>query len=549
MAEDNVSSKLGVLYGLDENINPLNATNLLPCSTESEDNQNILFTNSHAVSIIQKLSEFKEQSSNISNKCKNFEQPENISLLEKNVSFQTSSNCVSSKLLLNTKTDITDGVTSLTDFNTKSDYGLSAGTLYQDDLGKELHIPAIPDSRKTELFHATSKKQSFTKSGDLKQTLTSDNLIENHSEAGPDVAEFSEEELRSVAELFKEPSAFDFFQKASNSKLLRESPLGRLSLFVKLDSSYKSGLEAKQEGSAQDSGLDISGDSNSLNAACGNDKEYEGAHSNSFMTTDFEATTLEVPGEIDNKSMSVKKMDKTSSSHQTSSHCVQEHKLFTEEEFTQALKMQELLFHEKQLKREKERGDQVKVVEKEKQVLKNQIVALSKSYRASRGVLEELLNIFSLWLTAKEQERVEMTSNNQKAMKERDQALEDLQNVESAFADLHRRYENCKSVLEGYKQNEERIKQQVAEMQVKLKQQEQMYEMLRARIQDKLDSANAEIESAKKSGDAEVTVLRAQLKKAEMRLSSLEKDLEQKNRENTELSSICDDLIAKVGKT
>ncbi|GFY46457.1 transforming acidic coiled-coil-containing protein 1 [Trichonephila inaurata madagascariensis] len=62
-------------------------------------------------------------------------------------------------------------------------------------------------------------------------------------------------------------------------------------------------------------------------------------------------------------------------------------------------------------------------------------------------------------------------------------------------------------------------------------------------------SANAEIESAKKSGDAEVTVLRAQLKKAEMKISSLEKDLEQKNRENIELGSICDDLIAKVGKT
>lgn len=48
--------------------------------------------------------------------------------------------------------------------------------------------------------------------------------------------------------------------------------------------------------------------------------------------------------------------------------------------------MQELLFHEKQLKRDKERGDQVKVVEREKQMLKNQIVALSKSYRASRFV-------------------------------------------------------------------------------------------------------------------------------------------------------------------
>lgn len=41
-------------------------------------------------------------------------------------------------------------------------------------------------------------------------------------------------------------------------------------------------------------------------------------------------------------------------------------------------------------------------------------------------------------------------------------------------------------------------------------------------------SANAEIENAKKSGDAEVTVLRAQLKKAEMKISSMEKDIEQK---------------------
>lgn len=38
-----------------------------------------------------------------------------------------------------------------------------------------------------------------------------------------------------------------------------------------------------------------------------------------------------------------------------------------------------------------------------------------------------------------------------------------------------------------YFQNEDRIKHQVSEMQAKLKQQEQMYEMLRSRIQDKLD--------------------------------------------------------------
>ncbi len=39
----------------------------------------------------------------------------------------------------------------------------------------------------------------------------------------------------------------------------------------------------------------------------------------------------------------------------------------------------------------------------------------------------------------------------QQVMTDRDQALEDLQSVETAFADLHRRYEKTKSVLEGFK--------------------------------------------------------------------------------------------------
>lgn len=51
-----------------------------------------------------------------------------------------------------------------------------------------------------QLLHNTLQKQAFQNNEEYKQTLTSDSIIENHSEAGPDVAEFSEEELRSVAE-------------------------------------------------------------------------------------------------------------------------------------------------------------------------------------------------------------------------------------------------------------------------------------------------------------------------------------------------------------
>jgi predicted nuclease with TOPRIM domain len=46
---------------------------------------------------------------------------------------------------------------------------------------------------------------------------------------------------------------------------------------------------------------------------------------------------------------------------------------------------------------------------------------------------------------------------------------------------------------------------------------------------------------------AETAKLKAMLKKAELKTSSLEEMLEQKVKENQELASICDELINKVG--
>ena len=46
---------------------------------------------------------------------------------------------------------------------------------------------------------------------------------------------------------------------------------------------------------------------------------------------------------------------------------------------------------------------------------------------------------------------------------------------------------------------------------------------------------------------AEIAKLTALLRKAEMGVSSLEKQVDQKNQENQELTIICDELIAKVG--
>lgn len=150
MAEDNVvSSKLGVSYGLDENINPLKSTNLLPCSGK-EDNQNILYTNSHAVSMIQKISEFKELSSRVSNKRKSIEQLEkNFLHIESSVTSQTTSNTVGSNTL-NYKHSVTDNASIFNESHTYQD-NISAEIVVQEDVSKETNISTSAEKRKAEV--------------------------------------------------------------------------------------------------------------------------------------------------------------------------------------------------------------------------------------------------------------------------------------------------------------------------------------------------------------------------------------------------------------
>ena len=60
--------------------------------------------------------------------------------------------------------------------------------------------------------------------------------------------------------------------------------------------------------------------------------------------------------------------------------------------------------------------------------------------------------------------------------------------------------------------------------------------------------ANKTIDSLQKGRESEVAQLQAMLKKTEMRVNTLERIVDQKTQENNELTSICDELITKVGK-
>ncbi|NXE09312.1 TACC1 protein, partial [Lophotis ruficrista] len=61
--------------------------------------------------------------------------------------------------------------------------------------------------------------------------------------------------------------------------------------------------------------------------------------------------------------------------------------------------------------------------------------------------------------------------------------------------------------------------------------------------------ANEEIAQVRTKAKAESAALHAGLRKEQMKVESLERALQQKNQEIEELTKICDELIAKLGKT
>ncbi|XP_018593601.1 uncharacterized protein tacc2 isoform X1 [Scleropages formosus] len=137
----------------------------------------------------------------------------------------------------------------------------------------------------------------------------------------------------------------------------------------------------------------------------------------------------------------------------------------------------------------------------------------------------------------------------QQLIVEKDQALADLNSVEKSLADLFRRYEKMKDVLEGFRKNEEVLKKCAQEYLSRIRKEEQRYQALKIHAEEKLDKANADIAQVRAKAKQEQAAYQASLRKEQMKVESLERTLEQKNKEIEELTKICDELISKMGKS
>ncbi|XP_025968528.2 transforming acidic coiled-coil-containing protein 3 isoform X3 [Dromaius novaehollandiae] len=136
----------------------------------------------------------------------------------------------------------------------------------------------------------------------------------------------------------------------------------------------------------------------------------------------------------------------------------------------------------------------------------------------------------------------------QRMVEEKQQVISDLNSMEKSFSELFKRFEKQKEVLEGYRKNEEALKKCAEEYLARIKKEEQRYQALKAHAEEKLHQANEEIAQVRSRAKSETAALQASLRKEQMRIQSLERSLEQKTKENDELTKICDDLILKMEK-
>ncbi|XP_037338837.1 transforming acidic coiled-coil-containing protein 1-like isoform X1 [Pungitius pungitius] len=178
-----------------------------------------------------------------------------------------------------------------------------------------------------------------------------------------------------------------------------------------------------------------------------------------------------------------------------------------------------------------------------------------KKYEDSRQEVSEMRKIVAEYEKTIAQmidDEKRNSQSSQKALhimlKEKEAALADLNSVERSLSDVFRRYENMKSTLEGFKKNEEVLKKCAQEYLARVKQEEQRYQTLKLHAEEKLDKANEDIAQVRAKASSENMAVVASLRKEQMKNESLEQALQQKNQEMEELTKICDELIAKMGR-
>ncbi|XP_011496591.1 PREDICTED: probable myosin light chain kinase DDB_G0279831 [Ceratosolen solmsi marchali] len=200
-----------------------------------------------------------------------------------------------------------------------------------------------------------------------------------------------------------------------------------------------------------------------------------------------------------------------------------------------------------QLDRQKEVfEDKISLIQTKHNQMQAQLTQEVKCKDQMTVVVEEYEKSISRLIAEREKDRTNFEAEKIKIQEELQVANQHLSNTEAAFSDVHSKYERLKNVVSAYKSNETVLKESIAENQETIKTLENRYEQLKSHAMAQLEKANLELSAIRKHNEAETVKLKALVRKAELKSKSLEETVEQKMKENKELTQIIDEMIARV---
>merc|ERR1719471_836252 len=141
------------------------------------------------------------------------------------------------------------------------------------------------------------------------------------------------------------------------------------------------------------------------------------------------------------------------------------------------------LLHEERLLEKDKEVSRLNSVVREKQAEIDQLRIKLEMHQDNNNqmtlIVDEFEKTIQQLIQEKEKNQVVSEIERERIMGERNQIFEDLQAVERAFTDLHRKYERTKEVIAGFKSNEDVLKRTVEDLTIRYKKGEERYEMLK----------------------------------------------------------------------
>ncbi|KAJ1970338.1 hypothetical protein H4R34_006086 [Dimargaris verticillata] len=141
----------------------------------------------------------------------------------------------------------------------------------------------------------------------------------------------------------------------------------------------------------------------------------------------------------------------------------------------------------------------------------------------------------------------------QQAIAERESLQLSIKTMQMSIDDLEDR---CKELKDANKELEEasvckfdtndRLKAETKALKDNVKAGEDNFDKLKTHAESKIQGANDEIAKVRTQKDKEISLLKAQISRAESKIASLDATIETKTKENQELMTICDELMTKM---